>query len=63
MRLYIYTKFGDKSFDGFKLTDGKDTVFILKSTKGHNSVKNEDGVAVLVLCTLSDNVLYLYQVA
>ena len=30
--------------------------------KGHNSIKNVGGVKVLVLCTLSDNALYLYQV-
>ena len=30
--------------------------------KGHNSVKNVDGAMILVLCTSSDNALYLYQV-
>ena len=34
----------------------------LKFAKGHNSVQNLDGVMVLVLSTLSDNALYLYQV-
>ena len=29
---------------------------------GYNSVKSVGGVTVLVLCTLSDNALYLYQV-
>ena len=29
-------------------------IFIAKISKGHNSVKNEGGVTVLVLCTLSD---------
>ena len=28
----------------------------------NNSVKSAGGVRVLVLCTLSDNVLYLYQI-
>ena len=34
----------------------------MKFTKGHKSVKSEGGVEVLVLCTSSDNALYLYQV-
>ena len=37
-------------------------VCILKFSKGHNSVKSVGGVMVLVLSTLSDSVLYLYQV-
>ena len=32
-------------------------------TKGHNSVKNVDGVMVLFLCILSEGGLYLYQVS
>ena len=31
-----------------------DTISILNVSKGHNSVKNVDGVTVLILCTLSD---------
>ena len=31
-------------------------------TKGHNSVKTVNGVMVLVLSTLSDNGIYLYEV-
>ena len=38
-------------------------IFIRKISKGHNSVKNVGGVSVLVLCTLSDDGLYLYQVS
>ena len=34
-----------------------------KISKGHNSVKNVDGVIVLVLCTSSDDGLYLYKVS
>ena len=30
--------------------------------KGHNSVKTVNGVTVLILCILSDDALYLYQV-
>ena len=37
---------------------GKDHV-TLKFTKGNNSVKSVGGVTVLVLCTSSDNVLYV----
>ena len=47
------------------LTDGRtdgDAVCILKLSKGHNSVNNVDGVMALVLFTLSDGVLCLYQV-
>ena len=38
-------------------------IFIAKISKGHNSVKNIGGVAVLVLCTLSNDGLYLYKVS
>ena len=38
-------------------------ISIRKNSKGHNSVKNVGGVLVLVLCTLSDDGLYLYQVS
>ena len=35
---------------------------IVKFAKGHNSVKNVDGVMVLVLCMSFDDALYLYKV-
>ena len=38
---------------------GKDHV-TMKFTKGHNSIKTVGGVKVLVLCTSSNNVLYMY---
>ena len=38
-------------------------IFIGKISKGHNSVINVDGVSILVLCTSSDDGLYLYQVS
>ena len=37
--------------------------FDIKISKGHNSVKNVDGVMVLILCTLSDGGLYLYKLS
>ena len=37
-------------------------VCLLKLSKGHNSVNSVGGVMELVLSTLSDAVLYLYQV-
>ena len=37
-----------------------DTISIVKFAKGHNSVKNADGVTVLVLCMSIDDALYLY---
>ena len=36
-------------------------ISIGKISKGHNSIKNVDGVTVLFLCTLSDGGLYLYS--
>ena len=38
-----------------------DTIYILKFTKGHNSVITVGGVMLIVLCTFSDDALYLYQ--
>ena len=32
---------------------------MVKISKGHNSVQNQDGVTVLVLCTSSDGGLYV----
>ena len=37
-------------------------VCIPKFSKGHNSVNSAGGVKVLILSTLSDSFLYLYQV-
>ena len=34
---------------------------ILKFTKGNNSVKSVVGATVLVLCTVSDDALYVYH--
>ena len=39
-----------------------DTIFILNIPKENNSETN-DGVMVLVLCILSDDALYLFQVS
>ena len=41
---------------------GTDTIFILNIPKENNSEKN-GGVRVLVLCILSDEALYLFQVS
>ena len=38
-------------------------ISIRKISKGHNSVKNEGGMSVLVLCISSDGGLYLYKVS
>ena len=38
-------------------------VFIRKISKGHNSVKNEVEVTILILCTLSDGGSYLYKLS
>ena len=58
---YICTQFQEnisKRFQSYLV----DSICILKFTKGHNSVKSVGGVSVLILCTWSDNALYLYQV-
>ena len=39
------------------------TLMCLQLTKGHNYIKTVGGVMVLVLCTSSDDALYLYQVS
>ena len=36
-------------------------ISIVIFSKRHYSIKNVDGVIVLVLCMSSDNALYLYQ--
>ena len=38
-------------------------IFIANISKGHNSVKNIDGVTVFFLCTLPDGGLYIYKVS
>ena len=50
-----------KYLTGFQ-SYGIDAMCILKFAKGHNSRKYVGGVMVLVLSTLSDHALYLYQV-
>ena len=34
-----------------------------KNSKGHNSIRNVDGVTILILCTSSDDGSYLYKVS
>ena len=58
--LYICTKSHENISNISKLWSGHD--FWLKITKGYNSVNNVGRVTVLVLCTLSDDALHLYQV-
>ena len=50
MVVYISTKFHENILDDIKVMD---TIFIRKISKGHNSIKNVDGVLVLVLCKVS----------
>ena len=59
MVIYICTKIHENILDGIKA----DTIFIRKNSKGNNSVKNVGVVSVLVLCTLSDDDIHLYQVS
>ena len=58
--LYLY-QVSRKYLKGFQSYQ-EDAVCILKFSKGHNSVSSVGGVMELVLSTLSDGVLYLYQV-
>ena len=46
-----------KGFQSYR----EDAVCTLKCSKGHNSVNSVGKVMVLVLSTLSDSFLYLYQ--
>ena len=58
--LYLY-HVSRKYLKGFQSYQ-EDAVCILKFSKGHNSVNSEGGVMALVLSTLSEGVLCLYQV-
>ena len=40
-----------------------ETIFIRKISKGHKFANIVGGILVLVLCTSSDNGLYLFQVS
>ena len=57
--LYFVKKFMHISLMVLKLC--ADTIFILKDTKEHNSVKEVAVLMSLVFSTLSDNALYYYQ--
>ena len=61
MVVYIPTKFHENILQGISYRT--DMISIRKISKGHNSVKNVGGVLILVLCTSSDDGLYLYQVS
>ena len=58
--LYFCTKFAKISECVFRVIN---TISILKYLKGHNSMKNAEGVMLLVLFTLSDDASYLYQLS
>ena len=57
--LYLY-QISRKYLKGFQSYQ-EDAVCILKFSKGHNYVNSVGGVMALVLSTLSDGVLYLYE--
>ena len=61
MVLYICTKFHENISKDLELLREHD--FLIKFSKGLNSVKNVRGVTVLVIYTSSDDALYLYQVS
>ena len=60
LMVYICTKFHKKILEGIKVIER--TQFS-KISKGHNSIKNVNGIMVLFLCTSSDDSLYLYTVS
>ena len=60
--LYICTKFHENIKKGFRVIE-RTRFPIFKFSKGNNSIKNVGGVMVLVLCLLSNVVLYLYKVS
>ena len=62
MMVYIRTKFHENILEGI-IKVIEQTIFKGKISKGHNSVKNVDGVTVLALCISSDGGLYLYKVS
>ena len=59
--LCICTKFHENIPKGFKVIE-RTRFPIFKFSKGNNSVNNVGGVMVSVLCTSSDDPLYLYKV-
>ena len=60
--LYICTRFCEKYPEGFG-SSSADTISSVKFAEGHNSVKNVDGVMVLVLYMSFDDALYWYKVS
>ena len=56
------TKFHKKYYRQYQ-SNRVDTVFTIKNSKGHNSVKNVGEVTVPFTCTSSDGGLYLYKVS
>ena len=61
MMVYISTKFHENILGGIKVIERTDVHN--KNFKGQYFRKNVGGMSVLVVCTLSDDGLYLYQVS
>ena len=59
MTLYICTKFQENISKGFRVNERTHTENL---QRGINSIRNVDGVTVLVLCTSPDNALYFSKV-
>ena len=59
--LVLYTWFPELSFNSFEVFEW--SFFISNCSKGHNSVKYESKVRVLVLCTSSYDALHIYHVS
>ena len=59
---FIFSKFRKRISKRLRVIK-RGTISMVKFSKGHNSIKNVDRVTVIVLYTLSNNVLYLCQVS
>ena len=62
MVVYVSTQFHENILNGIKFIE-RTRFSYQKFQKGHNSIKYVGGVRVLVLCTSSDDGLYLYHIS
>ena len=60
--LYISTKFREIILNSIKVIE-RNTISILKITKGNNFAKNVGGVNIVSLCTSAGHALYLCQLS
>ena len=63
MMVYTSTTFHENILDGIKVIERLRFSHEKNNSKGRNSVKNVGGGTVLILCTSSDDGLYLYKLS